>query len=222
MTGTNTPEFVLFGGSFNPVHVGHLEIIRQLAALPWVAQVLAVLAGQSPFKPDAPLLPAELRLRMLSVATATLPRVAVLDWELRRPAPSYTVDTVHGLRQLYPDARLWLAMGADVYNTFAAWHRPAELLAAAGLLVFPRADAAGGGATLDPAALPEPWRAQVKTDAAGNLADATGRVVVRHVPLRVPAVAASTLLRERNASQVPEPARALLAAYWAQTPATHS
>ncbi len=213
----DSPDFVLFGGSFNPVHAGHVEIVRQLSCLPGVAQVLVMPAGQSPFKPQAPLLPADLRLRMLRDSLGAMERVAVLDWELRRPPPSYSVDTVTALRHLYPAARLWFALGADAFADFARWHRAADLLALAGLLVFPRAG--GSAPAADTNALPGEWRERARRDPDGNWIDADGRCVVKFVALHVPAVAASRILQERDLAHVPPPARAALSAYWGQAPA---
>jgi nicotinate-nucleotide adenylyltransferase len=215
---THPPDFVVFGGSFNPLHTGHVEIVRQLAGLPGVAQVLVIPAGQSPFKPGAPLLPADLRYRMICAATAGMARVAVLDCELRRLPPSYTVDTLAELRQVYPEARLWLALGMDVYSTFAAWHQAAALLEIAGLLVFAREGAGAERQGREATLLPPPWQDRVRADADGQLVDPTGRCVVRWAPIRVPAVAASAIVRERDLNQVPPPARAMLAAHWQQHP----
>jgi nicotinate (nicotinamide) nucleotide adenylyltransferase len=215
---TDSPNFALFGGSFNPVHSGHVEIVRQLSQLPGIDQVLVMPAGQSPFKRVAQLLPAELRYGMVRDSIGGMERVAVLDWELRRPPPSYTVDTVTALRQSYPAAQLWLAMGSDVFAGFAGWHRAADLLDLAGLLVFPRADAPGSQ-ILGPApgvdALPPGWNTRAHPDPDGNLVNPDGRCLVRFAPIRVPPVAASRILQERNLEQVPPRARAALAAYWA-------
>jgi nicotinate (nicotinamide) nucleotide adenylyltransferase len=214
---TDSVSFALFGGSFNPVHSGHVEVIRQLSELPGIDQVLVIPAGQSPFKRDAQMLPADLRYRMVRDSIGGMERVAVLDWELRRPPPSYTVDTVTALRQSYPAAQLWLAMGSDVFAGFAGWHRAADLLDLAGLLVFPRAEGPGSeGARPTPGAdaLPPGWKDRAHPDPAGNLADAEGRCLVRFAPLRVPPIAASRILQERNLAQVPPQARAALSAYW--------
>lgn len=215
MSRADSPQFVLFGGSFNPVHTAHVEIARQLGALPGVAQVLVLPTGQSPFKPSAPHLPAELRYRMVSAAMAGLPGCTVLDAELRRPPPSYTVDTVAQLRLAYPLARLWVAMGMDVFGSYAAWHQSAALLRMAGLLVFGRQGVAEP--QLSATKLPAPWNASCQRDAGGHLVDDTGHRIAWTVPIRVPAIASSDLLRTRDLAQVPPPARALLEAYWQQT-----
>lgn len=214
---TDSLDFALFGGSFNPVHAGHVEIVRQLSRLPGVDQVLVVPAGQSPFKPNILLLPADLRHRMVRDSVGGMERVAVLDWEVRRPPPSYSVDTVTALRHIYPTARLWFAMGADAFAGFAQWHRAADLLTLAGLLVFPRAD--GPAPNAGAAALPPEWRERARTDGNGNLVGGDGRCLVRFVGIQVPPVAASRILQERDLNHVPPPARAALSAYWNQAPA---
>ncbi|HEX7927999.1 MAG TPA: nicotinate-nicotinamide nucleotide adenylyltransferase [bacterium] len=212
MPPADLPQFVLFGGSFNPVHTAHVEIARQLAALPGVAQVLVIPTGQSPFKPGAPHLPADLRYRMVSAAMAGVPGCTVLDMELRRPPPSYTVDTVAQLQAAYPQARLWVAMGMDVFDSYAAWHQAGALLGMAGLLVFGRQGV--GEPALLPNKLPAPWEVRCQREADGHLVDDTGRRVAWAVPIHVPAVAASDLLRTRDLTHVPPAARPLLETYW--------
>jgi nicotinate (nicotinamide) nucleotide adenylyltransferase len=134
----------VLGGSFNPVHVAHVAFAAALADLPDVTQVLAVPAALNPLKSGATLLPAELRWDMARVALGHLPKVSVLDLELRRAPPSYTLDTLHQLRALYPAATFDLALGWDAYRDIAQWHRVNEVLALAGLLVAPRVPADAG------------------------------------------------------------------------------
>lgn len=214
----NSPHFVLFGGSFSPVHAGHVAAIQRLAQVEGVSQVLVMPAAQSPFKPGIPALPADLRYRMVCAATAGLERVAVLDWELCRPPPSYTAATVARLRHVFPTARLWLAMGLDVYTHIAQWHRPAEVLESAGLMVFPRAGMKGEicAAPPDRDCLPPPWSTCVHREPGGHLVCPDGRRLVWWVPMEIPPVAASDILRTRDLRSVPAAARPMLEEYWRQ------
>jgi nicotinate (nicotinamide) nucleotide adenylyltransferase len=213
------PRFVVFGGTFNPIHVGHLEIIRCLSAREDVDQVLVIPAGMSPFKPAATLLPADLRYRLVREAVSGLARVAVLDLEVRRPPPSRTLETLLELGALYPRAELRLALGQDVYEGFGRWWGAAAILERAGLLVFPRRDAPAAPShppARDGAALPEPWKARARPDATQRLADPTGRVLAEWVAASIPPVSASTILQARDLGQVAPGAREALAAYWRQ------
>jgi nicotinate (nicotinamide) nucleotide adenylyltransferase len=234
------PTVAVFGGSFNPVHEGHLAIVRALAADPEVQRVLVVPAHRSPFKGAGAPLPAALRWEMLRRALAGLPRVALSDVELHRPPPSYTVDTLHALAAWLPGARLMFALGWDAFAEFRGWYRAAEILSLAGLVVFDRADSpdgAGGsrvGGTgaastadgrRDPvpepsewaALLPPPWVGRALPADGQHLVTREGRVLVRHMPLALPPVAAREILAQRSLEGVPAGAREVLAGYWQRT-----
>jgi nicotinate (nicotinamide) nucleotide adenylyltransferase len=206
----------VFGGSFNPVHLGHVELID--AALAVVDHVLAVPAGRSPFKGEQQLLPGDLRYRMLRAALRGKSRVSVLDWELRRPLPSYTVDTLEALAAWLLQARLSLLMGADAYRGFAEWRQAGRILERADLLLFARGD---GSNVLDErpahwaACLPEPFRSRVRPLDAESLADESGRVIVRRMDAPIVPIS-STHIRQSGAwAEVPPGARGLLEAHLA-------
>ncbi len=217
MPAQETPTFVLFGGTFNPVHEGHLGLIRGLLAREDVRRVFVVPAARNPFKGGAELLPAALRLEMLERALGGVPGASVLDLELRRGQPSYTVETVAALAAKYPRARFKLAMGWDVYESFSEWRRAGAILEQAGLLVVLR-----GGmrppAPKDGAAwlcgLPSRWRKRVRMGSNGAGRDEDGRVVLEFINLKLPRISSSRIRGSRTARQVPEGARQVLEAYW--------
>ncbi len=127
----------LFGGSFDPLHNGHLAMIRTVLERGLADRVLVVPAGRNPQKP-APEAAAEDRLRMADLGTAGLAGVVVLDLEARRDGASYTVDTLETLARLHPGDSFLLMLGADNLRELATWRRPDRILALARLLVFPR------------------------------------------------------------------------------------
>ena len=214
------PRIAVFGGSFNPVHEGHLGIVRALIEDTAIQAVIVVPARRSPFKQDVPLLPNALRWNMLREALRGLQGVILSDIELTRPAPSYTIDTLRTLASQLPAARLELALGWDAFTEFAGWYRAAEMLSLAGLIVFDRAPPDPRVVTKHPPIgdwsklLPPPWDAQTSVQDERNLALADGRVLVRYLPSALPAVAARDILSRHSLEGVPTGAREVLADYW--------
>lgn len=134
----------VYGGTFNPPHLGHLTAARAVFDLLKLDKLLLVPAGMPPHKalPEGSPTP-EQRLEMTRLAGEQLglgDRVEVLDLELRREGKSYTADTLSQLRQLYPEAELWLLMGTDMFLTLQTWHAPEEILAQAGIAAFGRTE----------------------------------------------------------------------------------
>jgi nicotinate-nucleotide adenylyltransferase len=114
----------VFGGTFDPVHVGHLAIAN--AALDELAldRLYFVPARRSPLKRDGPVASAKDRLAMLTAAISTEPRFRVWPVELEREGPSFTVDTLEGLRG---EGELFLILGSDAYADFERWRDPARI-----------------------------------------------------------------------------------------------
>lgn len=138
----------LLGGSFDPVHHGHLILARDAAETLGLDRVVLIPAARNPLKSSEGA-PGELRLAMLRAAVAGEPGFAVEDVEIRRPPPSYTVDTVGDLARRFPGARLVLIVGEDNVAGFPRWHRWEELRAAvAEIVVLRRGGAGGEGAPL--------------------------------------------------------------------------
>ena len=114
----------VFGGTFDPVHVGHLAIAN--AALDELAldRVYFVPARHSPLKQDGPIASAEDRIAMLAAATHDETRFRVSPVELDRTGPSFTIDTLESLRDQGP---LFLILGSDAYADFERWREPARI-----------------------------------------------------------------------------------------------
>ncbi|MBI3330759.1 MAG: nicotinate (nicotinamide) nucleotide adenylyltransferase [Candidatus Omnitrophica bacterium] len=112
----------IFGGTFNPIHLGHLllaETAREALALD---RVLFIPAHQPPHKRVRGLLPGPVRLKLIELATRDHPAFVASDIELARPGPSYSIETVRLLRQRLPDAKLFLLVGEDMLAArWLAW-----------------------------------------------------------------------------------------------------
>lgn len=135
----------VYGGTFNPPHLGHLTAARAVFELLKLDKLLLVPAGLPPHKALPAGSPtAEQRLEMTRLAGEQLDlgdRVEVLDLELRRAGKSYTADTLAQIKELYPGAELWLLMGTDMFLTLQTWHTPEEIFALAGIAAFGRTEA---------------------------------------------------------------------------------
>lgn len=124
----------LFGGSFDPIHLGHVEI-AQMAIKEIPLDILVVMpAGKAPHKNGA-FFSDELRLKMTQAAMADLndDRIVVSDWEIKQAQvngkTSFTVDTMRYLKKKYPGDELYLILGTDMFNTLSTWKDP-EIIAA--------------------------------------------------------------------------------------------
>lgn len=129
----------VFGGTFDPVHLGHLAAAEEAAQRLALERVLFVPAQRQPLKEQAPRASDADRLAMLRLAIAGNPRFEVSSVELERPAPSYTVDTLRALHAAYgPSCELFFLLGIDAANTLDRWREPSELLRLARLVVMSR------------------------------------------------------------------------------------
>ena len=133
----------IYGGTFNPPHLGHITAARAVFALLKLDRLLIVPDGQPPHKDLPPDSPApEQRLALTRLAAEEMgDRAEVLDLELRREGRSYTSDTLTRLHALYPEDELWLLMGADMFLTLHRWHEPETILSLAGIAAFGRTEA---------------------------------------------------------------------------------
>ncbi|MGI8586468.1 MAG: nicotinate-nucleotide adenylyltransferase [Chloroflexia bacterium] len=129
----------LLGGTFDPVHYGHLIIAQEAASYLALDEVLFLPAGIQPLKRGLPITPAPDRLAMLELAIAGNLRFAVSRAELDRPGVSYTVDTLDRLRAEWgPEVGFWFIIGEDSLANLPAWRDPAGILARTRLAVAPR------------------------------------------------------------------------------------
>ena len=131
-------KLAIFGGSFNPPHIGHLIVIECVRDLLQFDKVLFIPSAQPPNKHDTSLAPAQSRLEMTRLAVKANSNLEVSDIDLHRQGISYTIDTVNELMERYPRSSLSLIIGADNLLEFETWKSPDEILARAELIVMSR------------------------------------------------------------------------------------
>ena len=129
----------IFGGSFDPIHHGHLILARAALEELSLDRILFVPANLSPHKTDTKPATAQDRLAMLKLAIAGEPCFETCDLELHRPPPSFTVDTLRELKTRHPDDRFTLLIGADNVAKFDTWREPDEIRQLARIAVLDRA-----------------------------------------------------------------------------------
>jgi nicotinate-nucleotide adenylyltransferase len=188
----------VFGGTFDPIHYGHLRLAEELAEAVGLERVLFIPAGQPPHR-GAPRTAATHRLEMVRRAIAGNPRFVLDAREVERTAPSYTVDTLSALRaELGESRRLWLLLGADAFLGLPTWHEWRRLFDLAHLAV---ADRPGAG-LMQSDALSEPLKGEVRGRqvADGTAAGPAGSVLLRSMtPLDISATAIrDSLARQRS------------------------
>jgi nicotinate-nucleotide adenylyltransferase len=134
----------IYGGTFNPPHLGHLTAARAVFEVLRLDKLLLIPDSLPPHKELPPGSPtAAQRLEMTRMAGEQLglgDRVETLDIELRREGRSYTADTLAAVHRLYPEAELWLLMGTDMFLTLQSWHEPDRIFAQAGIAAFGRTE----------------------------------------------------------------------------------
>lgn len=133
-------KLLLFGGTFDPPHLGHMGLLKNAIEAVQPGRVVVVPAAAPPHK-RASRTPAKLRMEMCACFAPLFPGLIVSDIEARREGPSYTVDTVYELERLYPGDDIYLTIGGDMLLGFTAWHRWRELLSLVTLVAQGRGEA---------------------------------------------------------------------------------
>lgn len=182
------PPIGIFGGTFDPIHFGHLRLAEEMAAALGLSRVLFMPAGQPPHR-EAPRIAATHRLEMVRRAIADNPFFAVDAREVQRAQPSYTVESLTSLRdELGPDQPIWLLLGADAFLGLASWHQWQRLFGLANIAVVTRP----GAQSLQPDDMQEPLKSEVlnRQVADHTAAGPAGSVWLQHMtPLEISATA---------------------------------
>jgi len=135
----------IFGGSFDPVHLGHLWIAEIALESLELDEVRWIPAAKSPLKPGGPVASEDDRVQMVRLAVAGCGQHIVDDCEIRRGEISYTVDTIVEMKTRFPDAEFLIIMGSDSLATIRKWHQPDRLLQ----LAIPAVVQRGGEPAID-------------------------------------------------------------------------
>ena len=135
----NLMKLGIFGGTFDPIHQGHLLLARKALEQLGLDKVLFVPAFVPPHKKSRrDILPAPYRYEMVKLAVEEEPQFEVSDIEMNRADISYTVDTLKELKNIYPDTTMYLIIGADSLEFMNDWHQPGKIKKMARLVVAPR------------------------------------------------------------------------------------
>ena len=125
----------ILGGTFDPVHFGHLSIAKQALKELSLDKLIVVPAKLQPFKMDVPVTIGKHRLEMLKLAFEGLERVTVSDYELNQNEVSYTINTLNAFKKKYPDSEIWFLLGTDSFLKIEIWKNTKDLLSQFNLIV---------------------------------------------------------------------------------------
>ena len=128
----------IFGGSFNPVHKGHIALAEEICRHKLVDEVWLMVSPQNPFKQSRHLLPDALRLELTRIAVKRHRKLKISDFEFHMPRPSYMAATLKLLKQTYSARSFTLIIGADNWSVFNQWYHYEEILENYHIIVYPR------------------------------------------------------------------------------------
>lgn len=130
----------IYGGSFNPIHNGHIHVAESAIAEFSLDRVIFVPSHISPHRSSSEYIDGAERVKLIKMAINSDQRMRCSDWELRQDRVSYTIFTIEHFRRKYPDAEICLLVGSDMLLSFDTWHRYQEILEQAELIVVSRRD----------------------------------------------------------------------------------
>ena len=129
----------IFGGSFDPIHIGHAIIAHHIISSGAVDRLWMMVSPLNPLKAGKEQQVADTdRLRMVEMVTRSMEGVETSAFEFTMPRPSYTIDTLNALQEKFPDDEFYLVTGADNWQIFHKWRNSEEILAKYHLLIYPR------------------------------------------------------------------------------------
>ncbi len=128
----------LFGGSFNPIHKGHVALAAWIAEEGWVDEVWLLVSPQNPLKSSHDLMPEAERYNLAQAALKDIKGVKASDFEWHLPRPSYTWHTLQAIRKAYPEHDFSLIIGSDNWVNFHLWAHTDKILQTTPILIYPR------------------------------------------------------------------------------------
>lgn len=131
-------KVALFGGSFDPIHNGHLALADEVLSRGLADEVWFMVTPQNPHKQGSALSDEQLRLQMVQLAIEGKCGVVASDFEFALPRPSYTLNTLNALDEAFPGKEFSLLIGADNWAKFDRWYKGDEILSRYGVIVYPR------------------------------------------------------------------------------------
>ena len=134
----------IFGGSFNPIHNGHISLARQLREKAGLDEVWLMVSPQNPLKAQADLLDDQIRMEMARLAVEGETGIIASDYEMHLPKPSYTWNTLEALKRDYPNREFVLMIGGDNWQLFDKWYRADDIRNQYQIIVYPRRGCKGG------------------------------------------------------------------------------
>lgn len=140
----------IYGGSFNPIHNGHIAIAQKMTELAGLDEVWLMVSPQNPLKQSADLIDEQLRLDMTRRALVPYPKLKACDYEFGLPRPSYMWHTLQALSRDYPEREFTLLIGADNWAVFDRWYHSADIIAHYPIAIYPRTGWPVDAATLPP------------------------------------------------------------------------
>lgn len=131
-------KILLFGGTFDPFHLGHYTILKQAQKLVNPNKTIVIVNNISPFKTQTPPSSSADRLEMVRLALKDEQNLEISDFELNQNKPSFTIDTIRHFHNLYKSSELYLLIGADQYKDFHLWHEYEQIMQLANIIVAKR------------------------------------------------------------------------------------
>lgn len=135
---SSNKRVALFGGSFNPIHNGHIALAESVIAADLADEVWLMVSPQNPLKEQSELRPEQVRLHLAQLALQGIDCIKVSDFEFSLPRPSFTWNTLQALKTKYPHITFTLLIGGDNWSCFDHWAHYKDILSNYSLIVYPR------------------------------------------------------------------------------------